>query len=100
MSQNKGLKGPRSLNELMQSGEIARLQAEAAERRNAAHRVRALLPAAEAEHVVNAHIDAEGRLVVGMDSGAWAARLRYLASELGGRPLVVRVAPPDDPGSG
>ena len=91
-------KGPRSIGELLKSGDIARLQAEAAERRSCAQRVRALLPEAEAGHVVNAHIDEEGQLVVAMDSGAWASRVRYLASELGGRPLRVRVAPPDGSG--
>jgi predicted nucleic acid-binding Zn ribbon protein len=88
---------PRSLGELLQSGDISRLKAEAAKRRELAARVRAELPEAEAEHVVSAHFDDQGLLVIGMDSPAWAARLRYSTAELLGKPLKVRTAVP--PGS-
>jgi hypothetical protein len=84
--------GPRRLGDLLQTGDISRLRTEAAERRELAVRVRSELPAAESEHVVSAHMDDEGRLVVGMDSAAWAARLRYSMAELLGRRLKVRVA--------
>ena len=85
---------PRSIGELLQTGDISRLRREALERRQLAARVRAALPKAEAGHVVSAHLDDAGRLVIGMDSSAWAARLRYSVSELGGRPVRVRVSVP------
>lgn len=88
--------GPRRLGDLLQSGDISRLRLEAAERRELAGRVRAELPAVEAEHVVSAHLDAEGRIVIGVDSAAWAARLRYSTEELLGRELKIRVAVPGE----
>lgn len=88
------VKRPRSMAELLQSGDISRLGAEAAARRELAGLIRRQLPKIEANHVVSAHIDAEGRLVIGMDSAAWAARLRYLVDEIDGRPVRVRVAAP------
>jgi hypothetical protein len=86
--------GPRSIGELLQSGDIARLRHEAQTRRELATKVRAELPRAEAGHVVSAHLDDQGRLVIGMDSAAWAAKLRYSLAELGGRQVRVRVAVP------
>lgn len=83
--------------ELLRRGGISRLSAEAAERRELAARVRSALPAAEAGHVISAHIDDSGRLVVGMDTAAWAARLRYLLPELLGSPVTVRVTLPHAP---
>ena len=80
--------------ELLQYGDISKLKAEAARRRNLAQEVRSLLPEAEAAHVVSAHMDTQGRLVVGMDSAAWAARLRYLDNELAGYRIRVKVAQP------
>ncbi|HUF74309.1 MAG TPA: DciA family protein [Gammaproteobacteria bacterium] len=78
----------------MQTGDISRLRREALERRELAEQVRSELPEAEAGHVVSAHLDDQGRLVIGMDSSAWAARLRYSVSELCGRPVRVRVSVP------
>jgi hypothetical protein len=80
--------------DLLQTGDIARLKSEAATRRELASRVRSELPEDESEHVVSAHIDAAGDLVVGMDSPAWAARLRYSKPELLGKTLKVRTAVP------
>lgn len=88
------VRGPRQLSDLLQSGDIGRLGAEASERRVLAARVREALPAAEAGHVVSAHIDEAGRLVVGMDSAAWAAKLRYSEDSLLGMTLKVRVSVP------
>jgi Dna[CI] antecedent, DciA len=85
---------PRSIGELLRSGDISRLRAEALERRELAARVRAELGEAEAGHVVGAHVDDQGRLVIGMDSAAWAAKLRYSLSELCGRRIKVVVAVP------
>jgi hypothetical protein len=87
-------RGPRHLGDLLQCGDISRLKAEAGERRTLAARVRQVLPEAEASHVVSAHIDEAGRLVVGMDSAAWAARLRYEQDSLLGISLKVRVSVP------
>lgn len=86
--------GPRSMSELLQSGDISRLKSEAADRRELAARVRSELSEAEAEHVVSAHLDDQGLLVIGMDSPAWAARLRYSTPELLGKPLKVKTAVP------
>lgn len=88
--------GPRRIDDLLKSGPLGRLGNEAAERRELAHRVRAELPADEARHVVSARLDEGGRLVVGMDSAAWAARLRYSTAALLGRPLRVRVIVPGE----
>jgi hypothetical protein len=77
----------------LQSGDIAKLVSQAAERRRLVAEVRAALPADEAEHVVSASTDAAGRLVVGVDSAAWAARLRYRVAELGRDDVHVRVVP-------
>lgn len=85
---------PRSMADLLQSDNINRLRTEAARRRDLAARVRSALPPAEAEHVVSAHVDEADRLVVGMDSAAWAARLRYSVPELLGKALRVRVTAP------
>jgi hypothetical protein len=88
------LKGPRAVGDLLQSGDMARLTREAAERRQLAAELRSRLPADEAAHLVSAHIDADGAVVIGMDSAAWAARLRYAAPELIGQPFRVRVTAP------
>ena len=85
---------PRSIGQMLQSGEVSAILAEVEERRGLRARVRAELPPAEAEHVVSAHIDDAGRLVIGVDSAAWAARLRYTVSSLLGREARVRVARP------
>jgi hypothetical protein len=85
---------PRSIGKLLQSGDISRLTTEAATRRKLAAQVRAELPAAESEHVVSAHIDEDGDLVIGMDSPAWAARLRYSTQKLLGKNLKVKTSVP------
>lgn len=84
--------GPRSLAELLQSGDIGKLLAQATERRRLLAEVKASLPVDEAEHVVSASIDGDG-LVLGVDSAAWAARLRYRVRELGRDAVQVRVVP-------
>jgi predicted nucleic acid-binding Zn ribbon protein len=90
--------GPRRIGDLLQFGDIGRLKVEAEGRRELAGRVRAELPPHEAAHVVSARLDEDGRLVVGMDSAAWAARLRYSTAELLGKPIRVHVAVPGDTG--
>jgi hypothetical protein len=80
------------LAELLQSGDIGKLLAQAAEQRRLVTEIRASLPADEAEHVVTARTDDTGRLVVGVDSAAWAARVRYRVQELGSN-VQVRVVP-------
>jgi hypothetical protein len=86
--------GPRSLNELLQSGGISRIRTEADARRALIARVRAELPETDSAHVVSARLDSDGCLVVGMDSAAWAARLRYERDTLLGLELRVRVVTP------
>jgi hypothetical protein len=87
------VKGPRTLAELLQSGDIAQLRREAAARRDFLADIKALLPPGEAGHLVAASTDAAGRLVLSMDSAAWAARVRYRARELGRDRVRVRVMP-------
>jgi hypothetical protein len=79
--------------ELLRSGDIGKLLSQAAERRRLVTEVKASLPADEAEHVVSASTDAAGRLMVGVDSAAWAARVRYRVCELGRDHVQVRVVP-------
>ncbi len=83
--------GPRRLADLLAGDRLSKLGAEAASRRLLAAEVRAALPEAEADHVVSAHVDDLGRLVIGVDTAAWAARLRYTIDSLNGRPVRVKV---------
>lgn len=77
----------------MGRGELAELLAGARDRSALADTVRALLPAAEAQELVGAHWDDDGRLVLSVRSGTWAARLRFRQAELGTERVRVRVAP-------
>jgi hypothetical protein len=84
---------PKSLAELLGSGNLGQLADEARTRRDATARYRALLPAEEASHLLSACEGADGEIILTMDSPAWAARARYCAESLGGRRFRVRVAP-------
>jgi hypothetical protein len=85
---------PRSLAELLKSGPLAALGREAERRRQSTARVRALLPAEEAGHLVSAATNEAGELVLVMDSPSWAARVRYCAAALPhGERVIVRVLP-------
>ncbi len=86
-------KSPRRLADVLASGRLAALGREAEARRATADRIRALLPADEAEHLVSASTNAAGELVLVMDSAVWAARVRYRGPELGFARLRVRVLP-------
>jgi hypothetical protein len=77
----------------LQCGDIGKLLSQAAERRRLVTEVKASLPAEEAGHVVSASTDAVGRLTIGVDSAAWAARIRYGVRELGHHDIQVRVVP-------
>lgn len=85
-----------SLEDLLGRGELAGLVAAAREKSALLAAVRALLPPAEAEQLVGAHWDDQGRLVLAVSSGNWAARLRFRQAELGTEHVRVRVAPPGD----
>jgi hypothetical protein len=89
-------KGPRSIADLLHSGDIAGLRREAAARREFVEDIWLLLPPDEASHLVAASTDAAGRLILSMDSAAWAARVRYRATELGRADIRVRVVPSPD----
>ena len=84
---------PRSLAELLHSGDIEELAREARQRRELAAEIKDLLPDEEARHLVSADTDGSGQLILGMDSAAWAARVRYRTQEFGGRRLKVKVVP-------
>ncbi len=85
--------GPHSLAELLKSGNLADLAAEARRRESLTTRIRALLAEDEAAHLVAASINAAGELLLMMDSSVWAARVRSRAPDLGAERLRVRVLP-------
>jgi hypothetical protein len=85
--------GPRRLADLLQAGRLGQLGREAAQRRELVEDLRTLLPEEEAAHLVAASTDADGRLVLSMDSASWAARVRYRARDLGRDEIRVRVLP-------
>lgn len=87
---------PLSLLELLGTGNLADLAAEARRRENLTARIRALLPVEEAAHLVAANLTENGELLLLMDSSAWAARVRYRADELNAEKLNVRVLPQAD----
>lgn len=87
------LKGPQKLGDLLSSDLLKNLAERGREHRELTAEVRGALPAEEALHVVMAELDARGRLLVTMDSSAWAARVRFRAEQLGERGLRVRVLP-------
>src|SRR5690606_41563723 len=78
-------KSPKKLSELLATGRLAALGREAERRRTTTERIRALLPAEEAEHLLSASTSADGELVLVMDSAVWAARVRSRGAELGAR---------------
>jgi hypothetical protein len=84
---------PRHLSDLLASGSLAGLAREAERRRLETARIRQLLPAEEAEHLVSASTNAEGELVLVMDTPSWAARVRYSAAALPNTRVRVKVLP-------
>lgn len=56
-------------------------------------RVKGLLPAEEAAHVVSAATNEAGELVLVMDTPSWAARVRYCLGALPSLKAKVRVLP-------
>jgi hypothetical protein len=83
----------RRLHEILQSGALAALGREAERRRDSTAAIRRHLPTDLAAHLVSAVRDAEGVLVLVMDSPSWAARARYSAADLGEERVVVKVLP-------
>jgi hypothetical protein len=84
---------PRHLSELLNASPLKRVLREAERRRMETARVRSLLPAEEAAHVVSAASNEAGELVLVMDTPSWAARVRYCLSALPGVKAKVRVLP-------
>jgi len=84
---------PRRLSELLEQGSLSRLLREAQRRQMETERVRRLLPAEEATHLISAVTDAAGELILVMDSPAWAARMRYCAHALPNAKVRIRVLP-------
>ena len=80
-------------SELLNAGNLGRLACESRRRQDIAEDVRQRLPDKEAAHLVAANTDEEGRLVLVMDAPVWAARVRYMARELGEDRIKVRVLP-------
>ncbi|HUQ52482.1 MAG TPA: hypothetical protein VM692_09690 [Gammaproteobacteria bacterium] len=72
---------------------MARILRESARRRTETARVRGLLPAEEAAHLVSATTNENGELVVVMDTPSWAARVRYCVSALPSAAVKIRVLP-------
>ena len=84
---------PRHLSELLNAGPLARVLRESERRRLETARVRKLLPAEEAAHVVSAATNEAGELVLVMDTPSWAARVRYCLRALPGAEVKIRVLP-------
>lgn len=84
---------PVPVADLLATGDLGRLAAEARERRETTQRIRRLLPEAEGRELLAAHVEADGTLVLLMSGPAWAARVKYRAPDLGAASLKVRVAP-------
>jgi len=86
-------KAPKSLKEVLAGGRLAALGDEARRRRGLTEEIRALLPPDSAAHLVTASRDTSDTLVLTMDASVWAARVRFLADQLGVARVKVRVAP-------
>jgi hypothetical protein len=84
---------PRHLSKLIEGGAIARLVREGERRRCETARIRGLLPAEEAAHLVSASTNEAGELVLVMDTPTWAARVRYCARALPAAEVRIRVLP-------
>jgi hypothetical protein len=85
---------PRHLSELIRKeGPFARLLREANRRKTETGRIRSLLPAEEAVHLVSASTDEVGDLVLVMDTPSWAARVRYCVASLPYARVKIRVLP-------
>jgi hypothetical protein len=84
---------PRHLSELLNAGPLSRLLRESERRRKETARVRELLPAEEAAHVVSATTNETGELVLVMDAPSWAARVRYCLRTLPSAEVKIRVLP-------
>lgn len=84
---------PRSLKQLLHSGQLQTLGEEARRRREITDSVRALLDENEAAHLVSANLDQPGVVVLTMDSPVWAARIQSRSREVAGRRLKVKVSP-------
>ena len=84
---------PRSLADLLSSGNLSDLVREAERRRLATVQIRKLLPPDEATHLVSASTNAAGELVLVMDTPSWAARVRYCLSALPTGGAKIRVVP-------
>ena len=82
-----------SLGDLLRSGNLASLTAESQRRQDLAESIRERLPAEEAAHLVAASTDDDGHLVLTMDASVWAARVRYMARELGAERIRIKVMP-------
>ena len=84
---------PRHLSELLGQGSVARILRESERRRTETTRIRSLLPAEEAAHLVSATTNESGELVLVMDTPSWAARVRYCVSALPCAAVKIRVLP-------
>ena len=92
VSKSPATTGPTSLADLLQGSQaLKRLKGQAEARRRLTEQVRKLLPRPEAEHLLGAHVNRAGELVLVADSPAWAARMRYAQDALrrGLKPLAV-----------
>ena len=92
-------RSPKALADVLAAGRLAELGAEARRRRDLTEELRGLLPAEAAPHLVTASTLPSGELVLTMDASVWAARVRYLACELGVERIKVRVRPRNVPES-
>ena len=84
---------PSHMSKILARGQLSQLAREADRRRKETVEVKRRLPVAEAAHVVSASTNADGELVLVMDSPVWAARVRYSIPTLKNTNVRVRVLP-------
>jgi Dna[CI] antecedent, DciA len=90
-------KDPRLVADILRTGALAKLGAEAERRRETTAMIRrhlaTHLATDEADHLVSATIGDSGELVLVMDSPSWAARMRYRTAALPYERVIVKVLP-------
>jgi hypothetical protein len=86
-------KDPRLVADILRTGALAKLGAEAERRRETTAMIRRHLATDEADHLVSATIGDSGELVLVMDSPSWAARMRYRTGALPYERVIVKVLP-------
>ncbi|OUU80153.1 MAG: hypothetical protein CBC38_01790 [Gammaproteobacteria bacterium TMED78] len=88
-------KKPLSISKILhsKSGELPDLMREIKRREEITNKIKDLLPKEDAVHLVNSNITEDGIIILVVDSSEWAARIRYIASEIIRKKIIVKVLP-------